>query len=68
MSGHRMRLDTSVGIEIDLISMIDSELTCFLCAESKLTWVLVCVSKLTCFCAAVKIDLDLMCAPNMTSF
>ena len=34
----RNRLDIGVGIKIDLILVIRSKLTCFLCGGSKLTW------------------------------
>ena len=38
VSGHRNHFDIRVGIEIDLISMMGSKSTWFLCAGSKLTW------------------------------
>ena len=37
VSGHRNRLDIRVGIKIDLISVMRSKLTWFLCAGSNLT-------------------------------
>ena len=46
VSGHRNRLDSRVGIKIDLISMMELKFTWFLCAGSKLT------------CFSVGIDLD----------
>ena len=47
VSGHRNRLDISVGIEIDLISVMGLRLPWFLCAGSKLTWCLCEWSELT---------------------
>ena len=38
--GHRNRLDIRMEIEIDLISVMGSKATCFLCDRSKLTWLL----------------------------
>ena len=38
VSGHRNRLDIRVGIKIDMISVMGSKLTWFICAGSKLTW------------------------------
>ena len=49
MSGHRNRLDIRMGIKIDLISVVGSKFTWFLCAESKLTWFLEWGSILTWF-------------------
>ena len=38
VSGHRNRLDTRVGIEIDMISVMGAKSTRFMSAGSKLTW------------------------------
>ena len=38
VSGHRNRLDIRMGIEIDLISVMGSKLTWFLCGWPKMTW------------------------------
>ena len=38
VSRHRNRLDIRVGIEIDLISVMGSKSSCFLCGGSSLTW------------------------------
>ena len=38
VSGHRNQLYITMGIEIDLISVMESKLTPFLCGESKFAW------------------------------
>ena len=38
LSAHRNRLDIRVGIRIELISVMVSDLTCFLCAGSNFAW------------------------------
>ena len=38
VSGHRNRLEIRVGIESDLMSVMRSKITRFLCVASTLTW------------------------------
>ena len=38
VSRHRNRLDIRVGIEIDLVSVVESNLLCFSYSGSTLTW------------------------------
>ena len=66
VSWHRNRFDIKVGIETDLISVMGSKLTWFLCTASKLTWLKRRDRPWLFFCAGIKIDLGFACGPKIT--
>ena len=65
MSRHRNRLDISVGIEIDLISVMGSKLTSFFCGVSKLTLFWGRGIEMTCLWGRSKLIL-LLCAGRLS--
>ena len=65
VAGHRNRLDIRVEIKINLISVMGSKLTWFLCAESRLTWFWRRDRTWLVFGAGVKIDFGFVCVPKI---
>ena len=56
VSGHRNRLDIGLGIGIDLVSVMGSILTCFLCGDRNLKFTCLCRGQnWLCFCVRAEI-------------
>ena len=65
VSGHRNRLAIRAGIKVDLISVMGSKFTWFLCAGSKLTLF---QRRYRIDLFFVKIDIGFVCGPTITWF